>query len=477
MSKNMLLWVVLSVCALPCMGMDRRQPSVAESTLDKITFYQTQVRRIQGQINGLRRDSGPTLNQAQAAMLARYEDELRIASEEVESLEKILVRAEQLAELSTSESTRIKLSADKSAAQIAEAETAAVAAREMTQQAQITANKDIQLSQNARAIEEGRQQIALGQERTKQLNKLVWGVPLGIIASLATYFLLKHLLVHRPTIIEKDDTSIGNTPPLPHFDRLILSPAREKQLMNVFNGISRAVKKKLPLSNMLFWGPPGTGKTMAAQAYVRKLSREGLIDHVIVRGSAFKRLDSAGKAQHALAHIIRWAKKGSKRPLAIVFDEAEAMFVDRDAPEANEMTRDLTTTMLSFFEKAADPKKFFIISTNYPQKIDRALRNRIDKNNWIHFEKPGAAELERLLHVYIALHILNNKIAVSPELDAALPAIAQRLAMQGLVGREVDSLLVQVLYRVLNGEAQELNPAIFDEVVSQIEQTHELHAY
>jgi len=313
-----------------------------------------------------------------------------------------------------------------------------------------------------------RESLAMG------LTKLKYAVPavtIGAASLMSIYFILKKLSIERPKIIELKDTSLLSwfervikkvKVPASNLSSVILSPEKKRQVLDKFNGITQAIKKKLPLSNMLFYGTPGTGKTMTALAFARKKFEEGLAHHVVIRGAAFKRLGSAGAAQNELARVLRWAAT-SLLPIILIFDEAESMFIDRSSAAANEMTNDLVTTLLSFFEKAANPNMMFIMSTNYKNWIDKAILNRIDRSNQIEFIQPSASELSPLLDLYIKEHIIANGFKVDPSVQSAKTTLVEML--NGRVGREIDSLLIQTLYSLLSNNKKSLDAHTLIEVI------------
>jgi len=327
-----------------------------------------------------------------------------------------------------------------------------------------------------------RQHAADLAEGTKRLRHgLLLGTG-GIMLAIITYFAARHYYQPRPTVIERTDTSMlsaferlrGFKVPASNLQDVILEPELAERVLGKFAGLTIAIRQHMPLSNMVFYGRPGTGKTMAAQAFARKLYEQRLAHHVIIRGPALKRLGTASKAQAALADILRWASK-SKLPVILIFDEAETMFAERSSEYANEMTNDLTTTMLSFFERAINPNMMFILSTNYPNRIDKALLNRVDPSNWIHFTVPGEKELAALLEIYLREHILQNKFTVHTDIVNQKWAIAQRL--EGLVGRQIDSLVAQTIYAMLAQGKTELDLQTLDTAITRATQQEELVGY
>jgi AAA+ superfamily predicted ATPase len=291
--------------------------------------------------------------------------------------------------------------------------------------------------------------------RERMLKYTVPAVGLGAAGLMTLAFIFKKLSVPRPKIIERGDTSklswyertiLKLKVPASRIDSIILSPMKRKMVIDKFASIGQAIKKGLPLSNMLFYGRPGTGKTMAAEAFARRLYEQGLAHYVIIRGGAFKRLNSAGAAQAELANVLRWART-SKIPVILIFDEAESLFLDRSSLIATETSKDLVTTLLSFFPKAVDTQMMFIMCTNRKDDLDPAIISRIDRSLRQEFEAPGEAELIKMLDIYFKEHIVGNGFKIDTALTADKQSIVKML--DGYVGRDIDALMVQALYGVL----------------------------
>ena len=296
---------------------------------------------------------------------------------------------------------------------------------------------------------------------------------LSTIGGMVAYFGFRNFFKERPKIIGPNDTSIGSglkkaKYPAANLDRLILTPELEKMVLHKFKGIELAIQKMLPLSNMMFFGPAGTGKTMAAQEFVRHLSGKRLVDHIIVRGPAFKQFNKTSEAISALKSVIRFAEasyKKRRKPVVIVFDEAETLFADRAQPEfATEITRDLVTVMTSEISAAVNKHIMFILSTNFPDRIDKALLNRIDESNRIRFLAPGQAERESLLRLYLDEALTQQGFTVSDEVMNAIPQFAK--SIDGMVGRQISSMVTQSIYRLLNEGEIDLTLPLFKETIA-----------
>jgi hypothetical protein len=332
-----------------------------------------------------------------------------------------------------------------------------------------------------------RQASADRAETTKRLKYGAVGVTASALLIMGTYFGLRHYYKPRPTIIERDDTSIRTMwekllkvkIPASNLSSLVLDESLEALVKAKFVGIENAIKQRLPLSNMMFYGPAGTGKTMAAQEFARYLSELGLAEHVIIRGPAFKRLDSGNKAVEMLANILRWAKSSSKKgkkPVVLVFDEAETLFADREQPEfATKLTSDLVTTMTSFLGSAISTDVMFILSTNFPNRIDKALRNRIAKVNRVRFTLPGQKQREELLQLYLDQNFTDQGFTIAPAVLKNIKTYAAN--MEHLVGRDIQALTAQPLYTLVSQGKTELTPELLQEAIQDSMRGEDLSAY
>ena len=324
-------------------------------------------------------------------------------------------------------------------------------------------------------------------EGTRRLKYGLVGLTASSLLIMGAYFGLRHYYKLRPTIIERDDTSIRTMwekllkvkIPASSLSSLILDESLENLVKTKFIGIENAIKQGLPLSNMMFYGPAGTGKTMAAQEFARYLSELGLAEHVIIRGPAFKRLDSGNKAVEMLANILRWAKSSSKKgkkPVVLVFDEAETLFADREQPEfATKLTSDLVTTMTSFLGSAISTDVMFILSTNFPNRIDKALRNRIAKVNRVRFTLPGQKQREELLQLYLGQNFTDQGFTIAPAVLKNIKTYAAN--MEHLVGRDIQALTAQPLYTLVSQGKTELTPELLQEAIQDSMKGEDLSAY
>ena len=155
-----------------------------------------------------------------------------------------------------------------------------------------------------------------------------------------------------------------------------LTELRHKSLMYTGWGLRKVVRKTKGLS-LLFAGPPGTGKTMAAEAIAGELGRSL---HVV----NYAQLENmwVGETEKNIERVFARAIEDDA---VLFFDEADAVFFRRGFMTAPWMNRDVNV-LLSHIE--AFPG-VVILATNLARTLDKALDRRIDIA--IEFPLPDAA--------------------------------------------------------------------------------------
>lgn len=129
-----------------------------------------------------------------------------------------------------------------------------------------------------------------------------------------------------------------------------------------------------PIDRMLFYGPPGNGKTMASQWIAAQLAVplyrvrcETLIEAYVGRTAA------------NLSTVMRWLEihGGSS---VVLFDEVEQILISRGATGTDTVARELNSAMTVFWQflDRWESPTLFILATNLPDRLDAALLSRID---------------------------------------------------------------------------------------------------
>lgn len=139
---------------------------------------------------------------------------------------------------------------------------------------------------------------------------------------------------------------------------------------------------------ILFQGPPGCGKTSAAEALATELGRPFVVVSIDAVVSSY-----LGETASNLRRILDYADQA---PFIVLFDEFDALGRNRDdSSEHGEMKR-VVTTFLQMLDKYHGPS-ILIAATNHPGLLDPALWRRFDEV--LTFTKPTVHELRRVLRL------------------------------------------------------------------------------
>ncbi len=155
-----------------------------------------------------------------------------------------------------------------------------------------------------------------------------------------------------------------------------LAELRHKSLMYGRWGMKRVVKKTKGLT-MLFAGPPGTGKTMAAEAIAHTLGRTLHIVNYAQMENMW-----VGETEKNIERVFA---RALEERAVLFFDEADAVFFRRGFMTMPWMNRDVNV-LLNQMENFPG---VVILATNLARVLDKALDRRIDVA--VEFPVPDAA--------------------------------------------------------------------------------------
>lgn len=147
-----------------------------------------------------------------------------------------------------------------------------------------------------------------------------------------------------------------------------------------------------PMRKILFYGPPGCGKTLSAQAVASEIG----IPLLYVRFDAVVS-SYLGETASNIRKVFEYAKNDS---WVIFFDEFDAIGRSRDdATEHGEIKR-VVSTFLQQIDNYKG-KSIIIAATNYENSLDYAIWRRFDET--INFEMPTGNEQVQLLKLKLKL--------------------------------------------------------------------------
>lgn len=139
---------------------------------------------------------------------------------------------------------------------------------------------------------------------------------------------------------------------------------------------------------LLLEGPPGCGKTTAAEALATELGRPFLLVRLDAVVSSY-----LGETASNLRRILDYADQA---PFVVLFDEFDALGRSRDDyAEHGEMKR-VVTAFLQMTDRYRGPS-LLIAATNHSGLLDQALWRRFDEV--LTFRLPTVHELRRLLRL------------------------------------------------------------------------------
>jgi ATPase family AAA domain-containing protein 3A/B len=189
-------------------------------------------------------------------------------------------------------------------------------------------------------------------------------------------------------------------------------------------------------SNILFWGPPGTGKTMFVQALADFTNMDFA---PTTAGNLLQ--PNAGIA--LINELFERANK-SKYGVIIFIDEADALFVDRNQLNPDSDLYRVLNHLLALIGSGSK-KVMIVAATNHRHVLDEAMDRRFQKI--IHMPLPDEATRKAIIHLYIKKVLLSPKNNSAPFIgmakklmsDAVVNAIAK--ATEGLSNAELANMV------------------------------------
>jgi SpoVK/Ycf46/Vps4 family AAA+-type ATPase len=250
-------------------------------------------------------------------------------------------------------------------------------------------------------------EAAIEEERQKQhhllandLERLLYGEHMALDGQLRQL----HPTVELPSAKDSDLPLLEERPVVREEDDIVLADTTRRALHDIIREHQRADVLRAhglqPARKLLFYGPPGCGKTLAAEVIAGALS----LPLVLVR------LDSLissflGETASNLRRVFDFV---SRTPVVALFDEVDALTKDRgDSADHGELKRAVNAVlqMMDGYRGSS----LLIATTNYETILDRAVWRRFDEV--LRFDKPDSQQISQLLALKLSGVRRNFEIA------------------------------------------------------------------
>lgn len=257
---------------------------------------------------------------------------------------------------------------------------------------------------------------------------------------------------------------IEATVPEWNFDNIILSPKIKQQINEVllliehnekiYNdwGLSEIDKSKGKSFSINFYGAPGTGKSISAEAIATKLNKK--IIKVNYADIESKYVGDTPK------NITKIFKKAQETNSILFFDEADSILGKRlsDIRSSTDTSVNLTRSVMLLQLDNFDG--IVIFATNFYKNYDKAFIRRIFAH--IEFTKPSLEILKLIWHLY-----LPDKLPL--DTNVSIDILSEK--SQGLTAADIKNIVIKSAVRTLVLEHRKVKFNTFLSIIEELKKS------
>jgi AAA+ superfamily predicted ATPase len=258
--------------------------------------------------------------------------------------------------------------------------------------------------------------------------------------------------------------TMGLTPDFPaqqlitskKFDDLILRETSAAQLEDVINYAKyhkvlqedESVSGKLKNGMIaLFWGPPGTGKSLTASVIANELGIEAY--RVDLSRIVSKYIGETEK------NLERVFYKFENKDCILFFDEADALFGKRS--EVKDAKDRYANQEISYLlQRVESFNGIVILASNLKEHMDEAFKRRV--LSWVFFPRPDAEERKRLWEIHLP-------DSFEFENEAFLTQLSEKYE---LTGSHIGNVMKLSCIRALSQDSKTLTATIVEPYIADI---------
>lgn len=190
-----------------------------------------------------------------------------------------------------------------------------------------------------------------------------------------------------------------------------------------------------PKNKLLFFGPPGCGKTVTAEAMATELGLPLLYTRFDGIVSSY-----LGETAANLRRVFEYAARGR---LVLFFDEFDAVGKSRDDMGENGELKRVVNSFLQLLD-SFQSTSYFIAATNHESLLDNALWRRFD--DVVYFGPPNEQQ---------AYQLIERKLAGYPHKGVSLAKFATRVV--GLSYADIEHVCTEAIKRCILDSKDTLN--------------------